>query len=119
MYRMLTFSVLAAVMLLSACQDKTPEATRQVQIASQQLVPGDSELAGIYQRSCRSCHTIAATGAPLAGDAAAWAPRMQRGMPAMIDSVINGAGGMPPLGMCMDCSEEQFEALIGFMSGGQ
>jgi len=40
-------------------------------------------------------------------------------MPAMIDSVINGAGGMPPLGMCMDCSEEQFEALIRFMAGGQ
>ena len=119
MDRVLTFSVLVAVMLLSACQDKTPEATRQLQTVSQQLVPANAELAALYQRSCRSCHTIAATGAPLTGDVVAWTPRMERGMPAMIDSVIYGAGGMPPLGMCMDCSEEQFEALIGFMSGGQ
>jgi cytochrome c5 len=30
--------------------------------------------------------------------------------------VINGFGGMPPLGMCMDCSAEEFEALIVFMA---
>ena len=45
MDRMLTFSVLVAVMLLSACQDKTPEATRQLQAVSQQLVPMNAELA--------------------------------------------------------------------------
>jgi cytochrome c5 len=80
------------------------------------LVPADKALADIYQRSCRSCHTIAATGAPLTGDAGAWAARMDRGMDAMVDSVINGSGGMPPLGLCMDCTAEQFEALIRFMA---
>lgn len=109
--------VFAMVFLLAACQDQTPEGIREMQAASQQLTPTDYELAAVYQRSCRSCHTIAATGAPLTGDVHAWAPRMARGMPAMLHSVIHGAGGMPPLGMCMDCSEPEFEALIRFMAG--
>ena len=41
------------------------------------LVPADPDLAAIYNRSCRSCHTVAATGSPLTGDRAAWAPRIR------------------------------------------
>jgi cytochrome c5 len=37
-------------------------------------------------------------------------------MDAMVGSVVNGFGGMPPFGLCMDCSAEQFEALIQFMA---
>ena len=32
-------------------------------------------------------------------------------------NTINGFNGMPPLGMCMDCGEEEFVALINFMAG--
>jgi cytochrome c5 len=82
------------------------------------LLPQDPEIAAIYQRSCRSCHTVATTGAPLVGDTAAWAPRMDKGMDELLNSVVNGFGGMPPFGLCMDCSAEQFEALIQFMATG-
>ena len=112
-----SLSMLGASNTLAACGDPDSLAAPGMEAASRQLVPADEELAAIYQRSCRSCHTIAATGAPLTGDRAAWEPRMARGMPAMVDSVVNGFGGMPPLGMCMDCSAEQFEALILFMAG--
>ena len=91
----------------------------KIATASLQRVPGDAAIAAIYQRSCRSCHTIAGTGAPLTGDTSAWAPRMEKGMGMMLDSVINGSGGMPPLGLCMDCSAEQFEALIRFMAAAE
>ena len=84
--------------------------------ASRGLSPQDKALAGIYDRSCRSCHTIAATGAPLTGDESAWKIRMDKGMSTLVDNVINGFGGMPPFGMCMDCGQQEFEALIVFMA---
>jgi len=108
---------LALLLLLTACGDPDSRAAQQMEAASRQQVPANPDLAAIYLRSCRSCHTVAATGAPLTGDAAAWTPRMDKGMDAMLDSVINGFGGMPPLGLCMDCTAEQFEALIRFMAG--
>jgi len=107
------------VTVLAACGDPDSRAAPRLEAASRQLVPANEELAGIYQRSCRSCHTVAATGAPLTGDVAGWAPRMEKGMDVMLDSVIDGFGGMPPLGLCMDCSAEQFEALIRFMAGAE
>ncbi|KFF33545.1 cytochrome C [Pseudomonas aeruginosa VRFPA01] len=51
--------------------------------------------------------------------AAAWAPRLAQGMDTLLDHSINGYKGMPPMGMCMQCSEEQFRALIEFMSAAQ
>jgi cytochrome c5 len=44
---------------------------------------------------------------------------MAKGMDTLLDNTINGYKGMPPLGMCMDCGEEEFEALIRFMAGEQ
>lgn len=103
---------------LWGCQDQSSLPTREAQAESLKLAPQDPEIAAIYLRSCRSCHTVAATGAPLTGDAEAWAPRMEKGMSVMVDSVVNGSGGMPPFGLCMDCSAEQFAALIEFMAAG-
>jgi len=62
---------------------------------------------------------MAATGAPLTGDKSAWAPRVDKGMDVLLGSVVNGFGGMPPFGLCMDCSTEQFTALIQFMAAGE
>ena len=105
-----------AAVLLSGCGDPSGPETGISQADSTALRPADAELAGIYDRSCRSCHTIAATGAPLTGDVAAWQPRLDKGMDMLIDNVVNGYGGMPPFGMCMDCDAAQFEALIQFMA---
>lgn len=115
---MMRIVLLVMVLALSGCEDQSSPASREAQAASLKRVPQDSEIAAIYLRSCRSCHTVAATGAPLTGDKAAWAPRMEKGMSVMVDSVVNGSGGMPPFGLCMDCSAEQFEALIQFMAVG-
>ena len=42
--------------------------------------------------------------------------RMQKGMDVLVNNVISGIGGMPPYGLCMDCSADEFEALIEFMA---
>ncbi len=96
----------------TACGGKPPPAPANVG----DLLPADAELADIYQRSCRSCHIVADTSAPLTGDTAAWQGRMDQGMDTLLQHVVDGFGGMPPLGMCFECDEQQFIALIQFMA---
>ncbi|MDH4567433.1 cytochrome c5 family protein [Pseudomonas sp. BN414] len=81
------------------------------------LTPADKALAQVYDNSCRMCHANPASGAPQTGDVAAWSPRVAQGVDSLLDHSINGYNGMPPMGMCMQCSEEEFLALISFMSG--
>jgi len=73
----------------------------------------------LYAQTCMACHTSAGSGAPQAGDAQAWRARVEQGMDALLEHTIDGRGGMPPLGSCMDCSEADFEGLIRFMSGAK
>jgi hypothetical protein len=39
-----------------------------------------------------------------------------KGIDAMVASAKKGIGGMPPKGMCTDCTDAEFKALIEFMS---
>ena len=69
-----------------------------------------------YDKSCKVCHANGAANAPKTGDAAAWEPRMAKGMDAMVQSVSNGLNAMPPKGMCFDCSDDDYKALIDYMA---
>jgi cytochrome c5 len=69
-----------------------------------------------YDKSCKVCHATGAAGAPKTGDAAAWAPRLDKGMDVLVVSVSNGLNAMPPKGMCFDCSDADYAALIEYMS---
>ena len=69
-----------------------------------------------YKQSCMACHAMGVAGAPKSFKADEWAPRLATGMDALVSSVINGKGAMPPKGLCMDCSADQFKELITFMS---
>ena len=112
-WKAIPVAVLAAC--LAACGDEQGSAGGN-EASSRQWAPEDAALAEVYNRSCRSCHTIAATGAPLTGDNAAWAPRMNKGINVLVDNVVSGYGGMPPFGLCMDCDADQLEALTRFMA---
>ena len=69
-----------------------------------------------YNQTCTFCHSTGAAGAPKTGDQAAWAPRLEKGMEELVNNAINGFKGMPPKGMCNDCTPEQFQALIEYMT---
>jgi cytochrome c5 len=69
-----------------------------------------------YNKSCVVCHDQGVAGAPKTGDAAAWEPRIAKGMDALMASVKNGLNAMPPMGMCFDCSDDEYMALIKYMS---
>ena len=57
-------------------------------------------------------------GAPVVGDAAAWAPRLAQGTEVLMQRTLEGHNNMPPLGYCMACEQEDFEAMITFMMTG-
>ena len=69
-----------------------------------------------YNASCMACHAFGAAGAPITHSESAWAPRLATGMDTLVASVTNGKGSMPPKGLCMDCSADQYKQLIEFMS---
>ena len=69
-----------------------------------------------YQASCFACHSSGAAGAPKTHDVAAWQPRLEKGMPVLILSVRNGLGAMPPTGLCADCTDEEYTAMIEYMA---
>ena len=69
-----------------------------------------------YDKSCKVCHDAGVAGAPKTGDAEAWAPRIAKGMDALLASVNAGLNAMPPKGMCFDCTDADYAALIQYMS---
>jgi cytochrome c5 len=69
-----------------------------------------------YNKSCVVCHASGAANAPKTGDAAAWEPRLAKGMDALVAAVANGMNAMPPKGMCYDCTDEDYKALIEYMA---
>lgn len=70
----------------------------------------------LYESSCTICHGGGVGGAPKSFDAKAWAERLAKGDDVLLSNVISGFNGMPPLGMCSDCTKEDFVDLIGYMS---
>lgn len=70
-----------------------------------------------YNRTCAVCHASGAAGAPRTGDVDAWNKRLEeKGMETLVANAKNGIKAMPPKGMCFDCSDEDFKALIELMA---
>lgn len=122
------FSV-AAVELTDAQRDAISERIRPV---GESCLEGDSSCGGasaaagggaarsgeeVYNSACLACHTTGAAGAPMIGDAAAWADRIAKGIDALYEAGVNGVPGtaMMVKGGCVNCSDEEFNAAVDFM----
>lgn len=70
----------------------------------------------VFNKACAVCHAAGVAGAPVAHDAAAWEPRLAKGIDTLVGSVTNGLNAMPPGGMCTDCTPDDYKAAITFMS---
>ena len=70
----------------------------------------------LYNRTCAACHAGQLPQAPKKGDRAAWEPRLAQGMEILVGHVTQGFKAMPPRGLCMDCSAEDYQAIIEMMS---
>jgi cytochrome c5 len=66
----------------------------------------------ILNQYCNVCHLTGWNGAPLSGDANDWQPRLQTGFDSLFKSAKQGINNMPPMGTCMDCTDEELQAAI-------
>ena len=73
----------------------------------------------VYNSACLACHGAGVAGAPILGDAAAWAPRIAQGMDVLHDHAINGytgsAGFMPAKGGRLDLSDQEVRDAVVYM----
>jgi cytochrome c5 len=104
-----------SVLALSACGEAPPKPLTAEQSAA--LAPADPRLAQLYEGSCKACHTVADSLAPLTGDRTLWDPRWALGEDALLTAAIQGKGGMPAGGQCFECTPADLKALITFMAG--
>tara|TARA_B110001454_G_scaffold219053_1_gene249541 strand:- start:3715 stop:4026 length:312 start_codon:yes stop_codon:yes gene_type:complete len=70
----------------------------------------------LYESSCVICHGNGTGGAPKSFDDDAWRERVAKGKDVLLQHAITGFNGMPPLGMCSDCTQEDLVDLINYMS---
>lgn len=69
----------------------------------------------VFNAVCHTCHIPGVAGAPKLGDSAAWAPRIDKGMDALLHTVYNGLNAMPIRGTCGDCTDEELKRTVEYM----
>ena len=85
----------------------------QVLLAS----PLDERQAELFGAKCVQCHARPETTAPVMGVPEDWQAVMAQEESLTLKHVVEGLNGMPPLGYCSACTEEDLLAMIRFMSG--
>lgn len=108
---------LSVALLLAACSGAKPPPGPLTPEQSAALAPRDPRLAQLYAGSCKTCHTVKDSQAPLAGDRTQWDPRWAKGEDALLASALQGKGRMPAGGQCFECTPDDLKALIAFMAG--
>ena len=66
----------------------------------------------ILNQYCNVCHLTGWNGAPLSGDRNDWRPRLQAGFDSLFENAKQGINNMPPMGTCLDCTDEELQAAI-------
>jgi len=83
--------------------------------AAAQAAAGPADPKKTYETVCVACHAQSVAGSPKLGDKAAWAPRIQTGVDALVKSVVGGKGAMPPKGGNAALSEADIRGVVQYM----
>ena len=108
--------VWATAAVITGCSKAPAEPSPADERVAETARPSDPGLSQKYERACMTCHASRASKAPLTGFVAQWQPRLQQGMPTLVAHARDGFQGMPARGFCNDCNDQDFAALIAFMS---
>lgn len=100
----------------AAVQEMTDQQVETQPVTEVDTVHISPKLLETYRQTCGSCHQTGLVGAPKTGDVEAWKPRLAKGMDTMVKHVRDGFNTMPPAGLCFHCSDEDYAALVTFMS---
>lgn len=76
----------------------------------------DDALKEKFNCFCIFCEEIGVAGAPKAFSSSDWARRLAKGNAVLVGSVKNGLNAMPPGGLCLDCTDEDYGRLIRYVS---
>jgi cytochrome c5 len=77
--------------------------------------PQKADGKAVYDKVCVACHQVSVANSPKLGDKAAWAPRIQTGLDALMQSVIKGKGAMPPKAGNPALTDTEIRAAVEFM----
>ena len=83
---------------------------------SGQAAPTERQLT-LLTVNCLQCHANVHTGAPVMGDQGAWGAILAQGKQQIMTHVVEGLRGMPPLGYCSACSEDDLITLSELLAG--
>jgi cytochrome c5 len=115
--RTLFYSMLGLALIACARKESPQEQHARALAHAATAAPSDERLAMLYKQSCKACHSIENSGAPLVGDHSQWDTRWNKGVPVLLQNVVAGFNGMPASGQCFACTAADFEALIAFLAG--
>ena len=97
-------------------KEKPAAAPAQQQASAQGSKPAAAaDGKAVYDKVCFACHAQSVAGSPKIGDKAAWAPRLQQGTDALVQSVIKGKNAMPPKGGNPSLSDAEIRAAVEFL----
>jgi cytochrome c5 len=108
---------LGFILTLAACSPDTPDTADLAPLPPAAEVDRTRTL-DQFARSCALCHADGTAGAPRVGHPEEWRERIERGEAVLLARTLEGWNQMPPLGYCMDCTTDDFRALIAFMTEG-
>ena len=99
-------------------QPEAPAQAEEKPEAAPQTAGGEA----IYKKTCALCHSAGVGGAPIAGNAEAWKPRIAQGMDVLYKHAIDGFTGekgmMPARGGNANLTDDEVKAAVDFMASG-
>lgn len=110
--RVAQISIFIAAVIFAGSIAADTKPAKPLQLA--QATP-NFDVQAAYMRTCFACHNAGVSGAPRPNDADAWNERMEKGMEAVMQIVINGVNAMPAKGLCFDCTNEDLQAVVQYM----
>ena len=69
----------------------------------------------IVAQVCAMCHSTGMMNSPKLGNAADWAPRIEKGMDTLYSNAINGLNMMPARGGNPNLSDDEVKAAVDYM----
>jgi cytochrome c5 len=84
---------------------------------SPSIAAPDARQIKLLTNSCLQCHANVESTAPLMGIAEDWQAVIAQGEETTMKNVVLGIRGMPPLGYCSACSEQDLRELTRLVAG--
>ncbi len=92
-----------------------PEVEAPAHVDALTAAAGTRSGEAIYGTFCFACHATGVSEAPLFGSLEQWQPRIDKGMDELVATSLTGFNLMPPMGTCMNCTQDEMRDSIQYM----